>query len=477
MFRFENLKKIDSILIILIVLICIIGGLTVFSTTYFPDREVSRTFINQIFFYILGLFFFLLVTVIDYKKLNNKFVIGGLFLITFLSLFAVILFGENINGAKRWINIASFTLQPSELTKIAIILIAAFALTSKEKINFEKIFNIYEIKKDNYGKAIKEFIRSEQFSKFVFSLISLGIFAVMIMAQKSLGNTLLVSLIYFGILFMATEINAKFIGVFAAILLGATLSFNLISLPFASPLNFAGFDVILLIAAAIIIIVIAKLAKLKLFLPLLLFIIFLSARPAIEFAYNNVLEDYQRGRVETFLNPSPSIELSDDYNRRQSINAIGAGQIIGSGFLNGNIVKLNLLPFAFTDFAFAAYAEQFGFIGSIFLIILYFLLIARIAFIGKNAEDNFGRYICYGVAIMIFLNTAQHIGMNIGILPITGVPLPLVSSGGSAVITIFIGLGLVQSVKIKEDEDKEEVTNLGYDFGLKGNSVIKSKSY
>lgn len=474
--KLHSIKKIDSILLILIISICIVGGLTVFSTTYFPLREVSRTFINQIFFYVVGFIIFFVISAINYKRLNNKFVVLGIFVFTLLSLLFVLFFGDNINGAKRWLNLGFFTLQPSELTKIAVIIIAAYALTSREKLSFEKLFNVYEIKKEGYRKNFKELIHSEQFLKFLFSLFSLGIFVAMIMLQKSLGNTLLVSFIYFGILFMAAKIDAKFISIIASVLLGITLSFNALNLP-QEQLTLLGFNPFLLILGIILILAIAKYSRIKLFIPLLIFASFLAAKPILEFSYNNVIEDYQRGRIETFLNPNPSIELTDDYNRRQSINAIGAGQIIGSGYLNGNIVKLNLLPFAFTDFAFAAFAEQFGFIGSFILICLFFALIMRVLFIGRNSQDNFGRYICFGVGIMIFLNTAQHIGMNIGILPITGVPLPLISSGGSAIITVFLGLGLVQSVKIIEEEDKEEITNFSSDFGIKGNSVLKTKNY
>lgn len=472
MFKIENLKKIDTRLFLLTLVICLIGAMTVFSTTYFPDKVASSLFLNQILFYIVGFMIYFILSTINYKVLNNKFITLGVFLTTIITLVLVLSIGETIFNAKRWITIGPFTLQPSELTKISIILITSFSLTVREKITFEKIFNIYEIKKDK-GQNIKMLIHSDQFIKFLLSIFSLIIFIVLIMLQKSLGNSILITLIYSIIIFMSLSINAKFISVLISIILGIVLSFNLIYLP-QIDINFANINPIGVVLAILIIFLISKSVKIKHWVLLLIFIPFLFIRPALEYGYNNVIETYQRKRIETFLNPDPSIELTADYNRRQAINAIGSGQVLGKGFLNGNIVKLQLLPFAFTDFAYAAYAEQFGFIGTVFLLIIYLLLITRIVFIGKNSTSDFGRYISYGVAAMIFLNTAQHVGMNLGMLPITGVPLPLISSGGSAILTIFIGLGLVQSIVIRDEEDQEEVTDFKYDFGFSGNFNSKS---
>lgn len=466
-FKIENIKKIDPILVILIVLLCIVGGLTTFSTTFFPDRTPSQIFLNQLLFYTIGLVFFLSLSTINYRKLINNSFITILFITTAILLISVLFFGENILGAKRWINFGFFTLQPSELTKISIIFIASFALVVRKKIESEKIFNVYEIDKGGIKNLVKKFVASENFLKIIFSFIALVVFSILILLQKSLGNTILLVLIYFGIFYSSIKFSAKLIGVLGIILLGINASFGFISPPTDSPISFAGVNPILLGSSLLVVIFLSKMLKIKLVPIFILFLLLTFTKPLLEFGYNNVLEDYQRNRVETFIQPDESLQLTDDYNRRQSIRAIGSGQFLGNGFLDGNIVQLNLLPFAFTDFAFAAYAEQFGFAGSIFLFSLYFLLIIKIIRIGESSEERFGRYFCYGVAFMIFLNSAQHIGMNLGLLPITGVPLPLVSSGGSAILTIFIGLGIVQSIQITEDEEKDEFTNFSKEFGVK----------
>ena len=475
MFKFENLKKTNTIFLLLILIICVIGGLTVFSTTYFPSKTISPTFLNQIIFYIIGFLIFFGLTIVNYKKFDNKYFVGSVFLISLLLLISVLIFGETIYNAKRWINFGFFTLQPSELVKISVILIAAFAFSFKEKVQFEKVFNIYEIKKNNFQENVIKIFLSENFLKIIFSIFGLITFAVLIMMQRSLGNTLLILLIYLSIVFMRIELNAKFIGGFVTILFGLNLSFNLVTLDFIPSINFAGFNILMLVISVTALIFISRIPQFKFIILLVLFTLLLFTRPILDYTYNNVIEDYQRNRIETFLNPNPTIALTEDYNRTQSIRAIGSGQIVGNGFLNGNFVKLGLLPFAFTDFAFAAYAEQFGFIGSIALVFLYFALITKILLIGYKSKDNFGKYVAYGVATMIFLNTAQHIGMNLGLVPITGVPLPLISSGGSAIITIFIGLGLVQSIEIINEQDQEEITNFKYDFGINSQSGIIKK--
>jgi rod shape determining protein RodA len=132
--------------------------------------------------------------------------------------------------------------------------------------------------------------------------------------------------------------------------------------------------------------------------------------------------------------------------------------------LNGTVTNLGLLPFAFTDFAFAAFAEQFGFIGNLLLISLYLGLFTRILFIASETKNKFGFLMTIGVLVMISLNTFQHIGMNMGLLPITGVPLPLISYGGSSMLVIFIGLGLIQSVRVMTENEEKDIINLKTKF-------------
>ena len=163
-------------------------------------------------------------------------------------------------------------------------------------------------------------------------------------------------------------------------------------------------------------------------------------------AYFFALKPYQRQRVFTFLHPEDDL-LGSGWNIIQSKIAVGSGQLFGKGFLNGTQDKLRFLPESQTDFIFAVISEEFGFIGSVAIIGLYFLLIFTILKIAQKTEDRYGQLICYGIAAIIFFHTLVNIGMVIGVMPVKGLPLLLLSYGGSSLMFVSTMLGIVQSVK------------------------------
>ncbi len=163
-------------------------------------------------------------------------------------------------------------------------------------------------------------------------------------------------------------------------------------------------------------------------------------------AYFFALKPYQRQRVFTFLHPEDDL-LGSGWNIIQSKIAVGSGQIFGKGFLNGTQDKLRFLPESQTDFIFAVISEEFGFVGSVTIIGLYFLLIFTILKIAQKTEDRYGQLVCYGIAAIIFFHTLVNIGMVIGVMPVKGLPLLLLSYGGSSLMFVSTMLGIVQSVK------------------------------
>ncbi len=160
-----------------------------------------------------------------------------------------------------------------------------------------------------------------------------------------------------------------------------------------------------------------------------------------------VLRDYQKERIITFLNPDLD-PYGSGYNIKQSIIAVGSGNFFGRGLALGPQSRLNFLPVQETDFIFAVIAEQLGLIGVALLITLFTILVYRMIRIARRARDDFGLFIIVGIVIYISAQTVMNIGMNIGLLPIAGVPLPFVSYGGSSLIASVILIGLVQSVHI-----------------------------
>lgn len=159
----------------------------------------------------------------------------------------------------------------------------------------------------------------------------------------------------------------------------------------------------------------------------------------------NSFQEYQKQRITTFLNPS-SDPLGSGYNVIQSMIAVGSGQITGKGYGRGTQSHLNFLPEHHTDFIFATIAEELGLVGSTLILVLIGILCLRLLTLASKTEDTFASLLIIGVVTQLLSQFAINIGMNVGILPVTGITLPLVSYGGSSLLSIMISLGLVQSI-------------------------------
>jgi len=159
------------------------------------------------------------------------------------------------------------------------------------------------------------------------------------------------------------------------------------------------------------------------------------------------LKDYQKKRIVSFLQPEQEV-LGINWSQTQSKIAIGSGGLFGQGFAKGSQTQHGFLSEPYTDFIFAAFSEEFGLFGVVILFSLFSILLWRIMRAAFLAESNFPRLFAVGLAIFIFSEMVVHVGMNLGIFPVIGLPLPLVSYGGSNLIAIFLGLGILQSIKV-----------------------------
>ena len=160
------------------------------------------------------------------------------------------------------------------------------------------------------------------------------------------------------------------------------------------------------------------------------------------------LHDYQRARIRTFLNPEAD-PLGSGYHIIQSKIAVGSGGFLGKGFIQGTQSQLSFLPERHTDFAFSVFAEEWGFAGSLVLLLLYLFLIIWGLYVARRAADRFGLFLAVGVTAMIFWHIVVNLGMVIGLLPVVGVPLPLFSYGGTSMVTTMIGVGLLMNVSMR----------------------------
>tara|TARA_B100001173_G_scaffold268248_1_gene244506 strand:- start:29 stop:793 length:765 start_codon:yes stop_codon:yes gene_type:complete len=159
------------------------------------------------------------------------------------------------------------------------------------------------------------------------------------------------------------------------------------------------------------------------------------------------LKPYQKLRILTFFDPDKD-PLGAGYQIIQSKIAVGSGGLTGKGFLKGTQGYLEFLPEKHTDFIFTLFSEEFGFLGSIFLLLIYAILIFRILRIGSLSRSFFGKFFCYGFGSAIFIYITVNMAMVLGLLPIVGSPLPIMSYGGSSMLATMIGLGIVMSTKI-----------------------------
>jgi rod shape determining protein RodA len=280
------------------------------------------------------------------------------YVIGLLLLFGVALFGEVVNGARRWLHVGVTRIQPSELMKIAAPLMLAWYF-------------------DRYEATLR-------FKNYVIGAILLIVPVAFIARQPDLGTAVLIFASGCYVLFLAG------------------LSWRII----------AGVG---MVAGAS--------------LPLVW----------------SVLHDYQRQRVLTLLDPSQD-PLGTGYHTIQSTIAVGSGGLAGKGWLSGSQTHLDFIPERTTDFIFAVFSEEFGLIGNGVLLVLFLLVIARAAAITANAPTLFARLLAGAITLTFFTYAFVNMGMVSGILPVVGVPLPLVSYGGTSLVTICLGFGILMSV-------------------------------
>lgn len=165
----------------------------------------------------------------------------------------------------------------------------------------------------------------------------------------------------------------------------------------------------------------------------------------VPLTYYFILDEFQKQRIQVFLNPELD-PVNSGYNVIQSKIAIGSGGLFGKGFTHGTQNMMEYLPAKHTDFIFSVIAEEFGFFGSILTVLVLFLIISRCFSIAKKADNLFGRFICTGVGAMFLFHSFENIGMCMGLMPVTGIPLPFISYGGTSLVSNLVSIGLVMSV-------------------------------
>jgi len=396
---------------------------------------------RQIIFIIAGFGIYFAAMTVDLKLIHQKGVQILIFAITGASLLYVLLFGEVIQNTQRWIAIGTFSLQPAEFAKLTIVLISASLFARQHNIASQTEFGQLKIPSWVFTG-----------SKFMVSALAAISFAVLIFLQPSLGNALILVIIWLVQIFFALRLDDK---VFISIGVGILISLMFYKIGIFEQIGNLEYwpsyvwQIFTGVTLAAAVVLLWKLWRKTPFLLIAVTAIALVLPVITDYTYKNVLKDYHRSRIESYLNGFNSDPKNKDYQVRQSVITIGNGQLFGNGFLNGKQINSGVLPFAHTDFIFATYAEQFGFVGVLILLMLYAFLGLRILLIAIKSSSSFAKHLCVGVLALIMVNIVINLGMNMGMLPVTGVPLPLLSSGGSSVLLVCLSLGLVQATAIR----------------------------
>ena len=322
--------------------------------------------------------------------------------ITNLSLLGVMAIGTSAKGAQRWISIVGFNVQPSEFAKLGLIITLAAILHARPASNIPAVLRALAITAVPWGLV---FLQPDLGTSLVFGAIVLG--------MLYWGNTnpgwllLLAAPVVSAILF-----NIYLPGWFAWVALVALVAWRTLPWPWSGTI---GAIVVNLIGGE------------------------------LGHIFWRILKDYQKDRLILFLNPDQD-PLGGGYHLIQSRIAIGAGQLWGQGLNHGTQTQLNFIPEQHTDFIFSAIGEELGFVGSLCLLFVFWLACLRLVIIAQNAKDNFGSLLAIGVLSMIVFQVVVNIGMTIGLAPVTGIPLPWISYGRSAMLNNFLAIGLVESV-------------------------------
>lgn len=413
MINFRLLRNSDTTLWMCVFLLIIIGFLSIYSTTFamlsrkaaiFASAHIDPWMFMKKHFsaFIIGSMLMAFFSYMDYG--NFKGAVKWLYAVMVILLLIVVFAGYESYGAQRWIGIGALSFQPSEISKFILVIVLATYLETKRGLK-----NISEI--------------------IPIALIVLIPF-VLVFKQPDLGTSLVFLAIAAGMMIWAQE-NVMVLFILFTPILSAALSLL--------PLAWILYLVALCIAVYSF--------KPKAFDSIMLLSLNVATGLGVPIVWN-LLKDYQKTRLMIFLNPSAD-PYGAGYHTIQSQIAIGAGGLFGRGFLNGTQTQLQFIPQQWTDFIFSMIGEEFGLIGSLIVIGIFFIMIWRAIEIASQARDFYGALLASGIAAMFAFHAAVNIAMTIGVAPVVGIPLPFVSFGGTSLIVNMACIGILQSIHMR----------------------------
>jgi len=412
--------KFDWITIIIFLLLVGFGWLNILSASHVGETvdyfNFSQPYGKQLVFIILTFVLIVLILSID-AKFYERFS-SIIYLVSMLSLVGLFVFGKNVNGATSWYAIGGMTLQPSEFAK------AATALAVAKYIS-------------DLNTDIKRF--SDQIKIFIIIFIP----AVLILLQNDAGSTIVYASFFFVLYREGLPKQYLIIGILLILLSVSALKFN---------------SIITSIIAAIIIFSYHFLRKKKptILRPIIITVACVVISFGVQFFYSNILKPHQQDRISLWLrlekDPNKIEQMRRDilYNLYESEKAISSGGFAGKGFLEGTRTTGKFVPEQHTDYIFSTVGEEWGFLGSTAVVILFVLLLLRVLRLAELQKSQFSRVYGYSVASILFIHFMINVGMVMGLIPTVGIPLPFFSYGGSG----LWGFTILLFVFVKLDSNR-----------------------
>jgi rod shape determining protein RodA len=415
--KFRDILGIDYFLLLPVIVLLVLGVLFIYSSGITSAGvQVSNEYVKQILWASGGLLAALILSMINYRRFFN--IALYIYLISLIPLVYTLLFGKIIYNAARWLRIGFFSVQMSEFVKISVILLLARFLADTDR---------------NRGS----------FSRFFISCIIVFIPMGIVLLQPDLGTALVYIAILITMIFMA-GVPMRYVAFMVSCM---ALTGVLLVLPLWQTHILRKISLFFMIIMAISIFGYLKFKKRYFF-----WLVYISAiiifSLCVSYAARMVLKTYQLMRLIVFIDPNVD-PLGTGWHINQSVTAIGAGGLTGTGYLQGTQSHYSFLPEQSTDFIFSIFSEESGFLGGFLVFTLYLFICHRLLVTMKTVTDPFAKYVCAGLAGMYSFHFIVNVGMTMGIMPITGLPLLFMSYGGSAVISSMLGIGLVLSIYIR----------------------------
>jgi len=403
-----------------------IGCLMIYSAAYgAPAKTTVCT--RQCLYALVGIGVLLILVGINYQLFNQY--AKWIYLLSILLLVLTLFFGKSVRGARSWLPIGNYTFQAAEFAKLALIIILAQYLT-------------------NYPEALKKI------SGLIFPFVLTALPSALIILQPDPGSALVFVAIFLAMLYLGGGKIIYFVSLISMgmLALGIPLILALdpqnksfISRIFNDLPSTLGFITIVVAVIGFSCYVLSKLKyRIKVTHFLFASLVF-SCGTMLSYPLNFFLKEYQKMRLVSFIKPSID-PLGAGYHIIQSQISIGSGGFWGKGIFAGTQGKLGFLPAQHTDFIFSLLSEEMGFLGAAFLILLFSIFLLRGLRIASLARDRFGSLLAGGIVALFLFQITVNLGMTMGIMPITGLPLPFVSYGGSALITSMAGAGILLNI-------------------------------